>query len=251
MAVQRSMTTGRPPSWAMRAASQSTTPSWSHRAPQPVATAAAAIGGVYSGRRKTSTMSNGPVLATASSRVGKVAHPQHLAGRGVDRHALVAVGLEVAHHAVRRPAAIGRRADDGQPAGVAEEILRARLVQDRDGPAALMEVQDGRRPVAFGGPPRPLVGAVGHVVASRSYGLPSAAGGMLRPMTPARMMIVTTYGSASKNCGGSLRQQVAQLAVGRPDRDRLAERPCRRRTGSPPRTRRSASSGRRSWPPGR
>ncbi len=41
------------------------------------------------------------------------------------------------------------------------------------------------------------------VAASRSYGWPSAAGGMLRPTTPARMMIVTRYGTASKNCGGT------------------------------------------------
>ena len=35
--VQRSMTTTRPPSWAMRAASQLTTPTWSHRQPAPPA----------------------------------------------------------------------------------------------------------------------------------------------------------------------------------------------------------------------
>ena len=56
------------------------------------------------------------------------------------------------------------------------------VVEDRDRPAALLEVEEGRRPVAF---------LPGQVAASRSYGWPSAAGGMLRPTTPARMMIVT------------------------------------------------------------
>ena len=60
MAVQRSMTTARPPSAAIRAASQFTTPSWSHRQPAPTATASSAWGTHSSERRKTSTMSNGP-----------------------------------------------------------------------------------------------------------------------------------------------------------------------------------------------
>ena len=50
------------------------------------------------------------------------------------------------------------------------------------GPRALLEVEEGRRSIAL---------LARQVAASRSYGCPSAAGGMLRPTTPARMMIVT------------------------------------------------------------
>ena len=75
MAVQRSITTGNPPSWAMRAASQLTTPSCSHNAPEPVAAAERATGSTASERRKTSTMSKGPPAATASSSVGKAGWP--------------------------------------------------------------------------------------------------------------------------------------------------------------------------------
>ena len=67
---QRSITTSSPPSWAIRAASQLTTPSCSQRQRAPAATASAACGGHSSERRKTSTMSNGPVAATASASVG-------------------------------------------------------------------------------------------------------------------------------------------------------------------------------------
>ena len=70
IAVQRSITTDRPASWAIRAASQSTTPSWSHRQRAPAATASWAWGTHRSERRKTSTMSNGPVAAVASASVG-------------------------------------------------------------------------------------------------------------------------------------------------------------------------------------
>ena len=75
MAVQRSMTTSRPPSWAIRAASQSRRPSWSHRQRAPAATASRAWGTHSSERRKTSTRSNGPVAATASASVAKAGTP--------------------------------------------------------------------------------------------------------------------------------------------------------------------------------
>ena len=75
MAVQRSITTSSPPSWAIRAASQLTTPSWSHRQRAPAATASCAWGAHSSERRKTSTSSNGPVAATASASVAKAGTP--------------------------------------------------------------------------------------------------------------------------------------------------------------------------------
>ena len=48
--------------------------------------------------------------------------------------------------------------------------------------------------------------------ASRSYGWPSAAGGMLRPTTPARMTIVRRYGSASQSWAGTRAMIVAEVA---------------------------------------
>ena len=67
---QRSMTTERPPSCAIRAASTLTIPSWSQRHRAPAATASAACGGHSSARRNTSTRSTGPSAATASASVG-------------------------------------------------------------------------------------------------------------------------------------------------------------------------------------
>ena len=83
---------------------------------------------------------------------------------------------------MRRPSWICGRADDGDPAGGPDDPIDALVVQDRDGSTPLLEIEERRRPVAF---------LPGQVAASRSYGWPSAAGGMLRPTTPARMMIVT------------------------------------------------------------
>ena len=54
--------------------------------------------------------------------------------------------------------------------------------------------------------------------ASRSYGWPSAAGGMLRPTTPARTTIVTTYGSASRTAWAGAPTDVAELAGRRGER---------------------------------
>ena len=66
--------------------------------------------------------------------------------------------------------------------------------RSRDGPAALVQVEHGPRALAvraaFG--LRPGVGSlvVGQPRASLSYGIPSAAGGMARPTTPASTMMV-------------------------------------------------------------
>ncbi len=67
---QRSITTPSPPARAIRAASQLTIPSWSHRTRAPAATASVACAGQSSARRNTSTMSNAPVAATAAARSG-------------------------------------------------------------------------------------------------------------------------------------------------------------------------------------
>ena len=65
--------------------------------------------------------------------------------------------------------------------GRPERALDPGIVQDGDRSAALDEIEVRGRAVAF---------LARQVAASRSYGWPSAAGGMLRPTTPARMMIV-------------------------------------------------------------
>ena len=75
MAVQRSITTVRPASPAIVAASQFTMPSWSQKQRAPIATASRAWGTTRSPRRKTSTRSNGPVAAAASSSVAYATMP--------------------------------------------------------------------------------------------------------------------------------------------------------------------------------
>ena len=64
----------------------------------------------------------------------------------------------------------------------AQDALDAGVVEDGDRARALLQVEERRGAI-------PLLAR--QVAASRSYGCPSAAGGMLRPTTPARMMIVT------------------------------------------------------------
>ena len=91
IAVQRSMTTSRPAAAAIRAASQLTTPSWSHRQRAPTATASSAWGTHSSERRKTSTMSTGPLAADRLDDGPEGRQPEDVAGVRVDRHAFVAL----------------------------------------------------------------------------------------------------------------------------------------------------------------
>lgn len=110
----------------------------------------------------------------------------------INRYDLVAGGAKEAQDAVGWSAAVRRGAHDHDPARGTEELGDLGVVEERDPEPALLEVEHVARPGSFIG---------GHdglqVVASRSYGSPSAAGGVLRPTTPARTMIVTMYGSAS------------------------------------------------------
>ena len=69
-ARQRFITTLSPPSWAIRPASRLAMPSWSQRHVAPTATASRACSGQAGGSRKTSTISTGPVAATAAASVG-------------------------------------------------------------------------------------------------------------------------------------------------------------------------------------
>jgi hypothetical protein len=83
---------------------------------------------------------------------------------------------------------LGRSPDHGDSAGRLEDRLDPVVSDQGDRAHALVEVEDLARPGALlGTQPR----------ASFSYGMPSAAGGIDRPTTPARMMIVRTYGNAA------------------------------------------------------
>ena len=77
---------------------------------------------------------------------------------------------------------------------VAMSVADPRVVEDRDRPAALVEVDHRTRALEVGATLRlrPSGGLVvgGQPRASLSYGMPSAAGGTARPTTPARTMIV-------------------------------------------------------------
>lgn len=106
----------------------------------------------------------------------------HLALVRVHRHAVEAAPEEVANHVVRGPLRPRRRADDGNPRTGLEERPDRRVVEQLDGSAPLRQVEVRDRAA-------PVLGR--QVVASRWYGWPSAAGGMLRPTTPARTTIVT------------------------------------------------------------
>lgn len=86
---------------------------------------------------------------------------------------------------MRRPIRARRGADDGDSARRAEERPYLGVGGERDRPAALLEVEDGARPIE-------ITARLGQVCTSLAYGLPTAAGAMLRPTTPARTMIVST-----------------------------------------------------------
>ena len=94
----------------------------------------------------------------------------------------------MAEDRVGRPPGVRGGPDDRDPACRPERQFDARIVEHRDRAAALDQVEIGGRAVAL---------LARQVAASRSYGWPSAAGGMLRPTNPARTTIVTRYGSAS------------------------------------------------------
>lgn len=96
---------------------------------------------------------------------------------------------------------MGRGTDHGNPAGGSKHRLDPVGVEDRNEPATLVELDQSARPLAVrdalvGGPSlaRPRVGvllvAVCQLAPSLTYGRPMAAGGMLRPTTPARTISV-------------------------------------------------------------
>lgn len=80
--------------------------------------------------------------------------------------------------------------------GGPQDVRNSVIVEDRDRTTPFVEIQERLDPGAIG---ETLV-AVGlaQLAPSLTYGLPTAAGGMLRPTTPARTISVSRYGSAPK-----------------------------------------------------
>lgn len=131
----------------------------------------------------------------------------------VDRDAVVALSDEVAEDPEGRPGLVRRRAHDCDATARPKQLGDPIVVEQRDRATGLGEVEERDRPGAIGGPggaggavvcpigrrargPALVPGRFAQVRVSRSYGWPTAAGAMLRPTTPARMMIVMRYGSA-------------------------------------------------------
>jgi hypothetical protein len=105
----------------------------------------------------------------------------HVALVRVDRDAVEALEREVAEDAEGRPTQVSGSTDDGDPSGGAQDPIDVGRVEDRDRTATLLQVEKRRGSCA-------LLGRQWR--ASLSYGMPSAAGGMARPTTPASTMIV-------------------------------------------------------------
>jgi hypothetical protein len=103
-----------------------------------------------------------------------------------------------------RPSGVRRGTDDRDAPRRPEELAGRIAVEDRYRAATLLEIEVGDRSRPLRLAPadsvrcrvRSGISIVAQVADSRSYGRPSAAGGTLRPTIPARMMIVTRYGSA-------------------------------------------------------
>jgi hypothetical protein len=115
----------------------------------------------------------------------------------VDRDAIESLSDEVAEDAVRRPTLVRRGADDSDPSRSPQQFGDLDVIEDRYRSASLLEIEvrggafSISPPACLIGFPSRLVVVLRQVVASRSYGWPSAAGGLLRPTRPARMTIVT------------------------------------------------------------
>ena len=153
------MTTTRPASWATRAASQLTTPSCSHRQRAP---ADYRFVGVWHAQLRTAEHVHDvewPGRLNGFRQGGKGGDAHDLALARVDRHAVVALLDQVAEDAEGWAGRLRGRAHDGDPAARAEDVLDSGVVQQRNRPAALLEVEDVARPCPFVG---------GQVAASRS-----------------------------------------------------------------------------------
>ena len=196
MAVQRSITTASPPSCAIRAASQFTTPSCSHRHPRP------------GGDR---------LLGVRHAQLGPPEHVDHverpgrgdrLGQRAERRHALDLALVRVDRHALEALAApgSGRHRTTAGPGPTTRR--RRRSAASRAGPARSPH-RRGRGPVRA--PParsrnasraRSRSSRVRSRPRARTAGRRRPAGCSARRRPPGRRSSRGT-GSASKNCGGS------------------------------------------------
>ena len=123
--------------------------------------------------------------------------PEDAALVGVDRYALEALVDEVAEYAERGAPGVRGRADDGDAPGRRQDSLDLGIVGGVDRAAAFVEVEVRDRALLRLAPAG-RVALLGQDAPSLTYGRPTAAGAMLRPTTPARTMIVRTYGRALK-----------------------------------------------------
>ena len=178
MAVQRSITTPSPPvvrdPGGLPVDDAELEPEAPGRRPRPPR---AHAGTHSSDRRKTSTMSNGPVAATASASVGKAGTPWTSRSFGLTGTHSKPCADEVREDAERRPARVRRRADHRDPAGARRTPLDARVVEERDRAAPLLEVEDTPR---ARGRRRPVVG-VRSQPRARTAGRRRPAGCSARP----------------------------------------------------------------------
>ena len=114
----------------------------------------------------------------------------------VDRHAVEALIEEESEHAERRPPG-----SDEAPTTAIRRVARRTTSMP-----ASSRTRTEPRPSSRSRKRARSSGARSSARSARSprfsYGRPTAAGGMLRPTTPARTTIVTMYGRAAKNCGG-------------------------------------------------
>src|SRR6185437_13511984 len=123
----------------------------------------------------------------------------------MDRDDVVAGPDQESQHTVRGAMRLGRGADDRDPAAGAEELGDLCVVEGVHVEPAVLEVDQLLEPPAL-----LAVGAsvpqLGQARASFANGRPSAAGATLRPTTPARMMIVSRYGSEAYASDGIARR---------------------------------------------
>ncbi len=122
----------------------------------------------------------------------------------VDRNAIEPLVEQESEDPERRSVRIVRGADDRDPARRRKHPRDPGVVEHGHRPAALLEVQEGGRAVAL---------LACQVAASRSYGCPSAAGGMLRPTKPGQHDDRDEVRQGIEELAGDLRQRVAEIAA--------------------------------------
>ena len=128
------------------------------------------------------------------------ADAEHVAHVGVDRHALVALGLQVAHDRVRRPVGVRRGADHGDPPCSAEQVDGAGLVEHGYRARALLEVEDVPGP-------SPVFGAHGAIISrtgplTRAHVRPSYCAGWARCCTATSPVVRAADSVGAARSGG-------------------------------------------------